>query len=80
MIGASSAGVRSGRVSYGHRFLAPAAITIESPGSYIAALRAAHGLVDPAERKQAMIERLAAAAKSINGVLIEDAFLVEENA
>lgn len=74
------AGVRSGRVSYGHRFLAPQAITIETPASYVSALRAAHVLVDPAERKQAMVERLAAAAKSINGVLIEDAFLVEENA
>ncbi|MEI9936703.1 MAG: glycine--tRNA ligase subunit beta [Pseudomonadota bacterium] len=73
-------GVRSGRVSYGHRFLAPAAIEIANAGSYVAALRAAHVLVDPAERKQVMIELLAAAAKSIDGTLIEDAFLVEENA
>ena len=74
------AGVRSGRVSYGHRFLAPGAIRIENAGSYVAALRTAHVLVDPAERKQVMVDRLATAAKSIDGVLIEDAFLVEENA
>ena len=74
------AGVRSGRISYGHRFLAPGAINIEKPGSYVAALRAAHVLVDPSERKQVMVERLAAAAQSIDGILIEDAFLVEENA
>ncbi|HKO48960.1 MAG TPA: glycine--tRNA ligase subunit beta [Polyangiaceae bacterium] len=74
------AGVRSGRVSYGHRFLAPAALSIANAGTYVAALRAAHVLVDPAERKQVMVDRLAAAAKSINGTLIEDAFLVEENA
>ena len=74
------AGVRSARVSYGHRFLAPSAIVIETPASYVGALRAAHVLVDPAERKQVMVERLAVAADSIDGVLIEDAFLVEENA
>ena len=74
------AGVRSGRVSYGHRFLAPAALTITAPGAYVAALRAAHVLVDPAERKQVMVDRLAKAAASIDGLLIEDAFLVEENA
>ena len=74
------AGVSSGRISYGHRFLAPGAITIENAATYVASLRAAHVLVDPAERKQVMVERLAAAAKSIDGALIEDAFLVEENA
>jgi glycyl-tRNA synthetase beta chain len=74
------AGVRSGRVSYGHRFLAPGAITIANAGSYVGSLRAAHVLVDPAERKQVMVERLIAAAKSIDGTLIEDDFLVEENA
>ena len=74
------AGVRSGRVSYGHRFLAPGAIRIANAAGYVAALRTAHVLVDPAERKQVMVERLAAAASSIDGSLIEDAFLVEENA
>ena len=73
------ANVRSGRVSYGHRFLAPAAIAIAEPDSYIAALRAGHVLVDPAERKSTMVARLAEAAQSIDGALIEDAFLVEEN-
>ncbi|HEX3776741.1 MAG TPA: glycine--tRNA ligase subunit beta [Polyangiaceae bacterium] len=74
------AGVRSGRTSYGHRFLAPGALRIESPSGYVAALRSAHVLVDPEERKRAMVERLSAAAQAIDGVLIEDQFLVEENA
>ncbi|HEX7452080.1 MAG TPA: glycine--tRNA ligase subunit beta, partial [Polyangiaceae bacterium] len=74
------AGVSAGRVSYGHRFLSPGAIHIADAASYVAALRSAHVLVDPAERTQVMVERLAEAAKSIDGVLIEDAFLVEENA
>ncbi len=74
------AAVRSGRVSYGHRFLAPAALKIDNAGGYVAALRAAHVLVDPAERKHVMVERLAEAARSIQGTLIEDEFLVAENA
>ncbi len=74
------AAVSSGRVSYGHRFLAPDALKIDNARSYVAALRAAHVLVDPAERKQVMVERLAQAAHSIQGALIEDQFLVEENA
>ncbi len=74
------AAVKSARTSYGHRFLAPGAIRIENAGAYVAALRAVHVLVDPVERKQVMVDRLAVAAKSINGALIEDAFLVEENA
>ena len=74
------AGVRSGRFSYGHRFLSPGPIRIERPNLYIAALRSAHVLVDPGERKQTMVLRLAEAAQSIDGMLIEDAFLVEENA
>jgi len=74
------AAVRSGRVSYGHRFLSPAPIRIEKPDAYSAALRSAHVLVDPIERKQIMVARLAAAAQAIDGLLIEDAFLVEENA
>src|SRR5260221_4550456 len=55
------AAVRSGRVSYGHRFLSPAPIRIEKPDAYSAALRSAHVLVDPIERRQIMVARLAAA-------------------
>jgi glycyl-tRNA synthetase beta chain len=79
-LGFDFAGVHSGRVSYGHRFLSPAPIRIETPEAYIGALRRAHVLVDPVERKHTMVARLADAALAIDGVMIEDAFLVEENA
>ena len=49
--------------------MAPAPLSIEKASSYVAALRSAHVLVDPAERKQVMVERLAAAAQSIVGSL-----------
>ncbi len=75
----SFAGVRSGRTTRGHRFLAPDAIEIAKPSEYVERLAAAHVLVDVEARKRTMIERLRARAKELGGTLQEDAFLVEEN-
>jgi glycyl-tRNA synthetase beta chain len=75
----SLAGIKSGRVTYGHRFLAPSAITIPSAATYVEALRGVHVLVDPEERAAVMHERLVEAAKNAGGTLIEDAFLIGEN-
>lgn len=73
------AGLESGRTSQGHRFLANEPFELKTPGEYRAALASRHVVVDIAERKRVMVERLEAAAKSISGTLIEDEFLVEEN-
>lgn len=72
-------GITSGTVSYGHRFLHPGEVPITSPSAYVEALRAAHVVVDPEERRRVMVERLEAAAEGAGGTLIEDAFLVGEN-
>jgi glycyl-tRNA synthetase beta chain len=72
--------LEAGRASHGHRFLAPGPVEIASPGVYVEALRKRHVLVDAEERKLVMVERLTAAAQAAGGTLIEDAFLVEENA
>lgn len=73
------AGLQSGGTTEGHRFLdrSPRALTL--PSAYVQELRSRHVVVDIDERKQMMVERLHATAKSIGGVLIEDDFLVEEN-
>lgn len=76
----SFAGQRASRVTYGHRFLGGGPIQIERAADYVEALRARHVLVDVAEREKVMIERLHAEAREAGGTLIEDAFLVEENA
>lgn len=76
----SWAGLRAGRTSRGHRFLAPADLAIGKASNYVAQLRAAHVLVDPAERKAAMRTALDAAAKSVSAAWIPDEFLIEENA
>jgi glycyl-tRNA synthetase beta chain len=73
------AGLDSGRVTYGHRFLQPGAIELEGPGSYGKQLEAAHVVASPAERAGRMTERLQKAAAEAGGALIEDAFLVGEN-
>jgi len=79
VINVDVAGVKSGRTSRGHRFLAPETISFADANSYVDALRSAHVLVDPAERARVMRERLIEGAKAAGGTLIEDDFLVGEN-
>lgn len=73
------AGIKTDRTSRGHRFLAPQTISFPHADAYVDALRAAHVLVDPAERARVMHERLLEAAKVAHGSLIEDDFLIGEN-
>ncbi len=73
------AGVRSGRATAGHRFLAPGPHQVAHARDYVDALRKAHVFVELDERRRTMVERLREAAAAAGGVLIEDAFLVEEN-
>jgi glycyl-tRNA synthetase beta chain len=74
------AGVRSGRETRGHRFLAPAPFAVRSPDAYVAQLRERHVLVDRAERVQAMVDRVAAAAAAAGGTYDPEPMLVDENA
>jgi len=71
-------------VTYGHRFLAPAAIEVKDFAGYEAKLRKAHVLIDPEERRQVIkqgAEKLAADAGLVlrddPGLLNEVAGLVE---
>lgn len=74
------AGVAAGRDTRGHRFLAPASVEIEVASEYVDALREARVLVDPEERTRVMLERMEAAASEAGGVIVDDPFLVGENA
>jgi glycyl-tRNA synthetase beta chain len=71
-------GLDSGRLTYGHRFHAPAAIPLAGPENYVEALRAAHVWADVASRKaeiRRQIERQAAALKGharITGDLLDE--------
>jgi glycyl-tRNA synthetase beta chain len=71
-------GIRSGNVTYGHRFHAPGAITVRRFGDYVAKLEAAKVVLDADRRK----EMILADAKNLafaNGLdLVEDEGLLEE--
>jgi glycyl-tRNA synthetase beta chain len=71
--------VRSGAKTHGHRFLAPAPIALSgTPEDYLARLRRAHVLADPAERLAALEAQLARAAKAAGGAIRPDPALVDE--
>ncbi len=60
-------GITAGRMSRGHRFMHDGAVQLARPGDYIDALRAAHVLVDPDERRNRVLAEVEAAAKSAGG-------------
>ncbi len=72
------AGVQAGRMTRGHRFLAPESFDLDEASNYEDALERAHVLVDLKRRKDRMMEGLLTAAKSLGGVLEADAFLADE--
>ncbi len=79
VVDVSLAEIAAGRRSRGHRFLAPAGFDLPDADAYVDRLREARVLVDPVERKRVMVERLQAAATDAGGVIVEDAFLEDEN-
>ncbi|HEX7664685.1 MAG TPA: glycine--tRNA ligase subunit beta, partial [Polyangiaceae bacterium] len=80
VIDVAFAGVRSGRVTRGHRFLAPAPFEIAKATDYVDALAKAHVLVDRKNREETMMARVGEAAKKLGGSFVPDAYLVDENA
>jgi glycyl-tRNA synthetase beta chain len=74
------AGLSSGDTTYGHRFMAPDALTISDPYDYVGALEKAFVLVDASVREAMIAESAAALAQSVDCALIEDASLLRETA
>lgn len=72
------AGVKSGGTSRGHRFLANHEIEIPEPAAYVERLREAEVLVDPAERRDAILRLSREAAEQAGGKLVEDEALLDE--
>lgn len=73
-----AAGVRSGDVSYGHRFLAPGPVAIYEPATYVGALRDAEVLADVAERREATWNAASEAAAARSLSVVEDPGLLAE--
>jgi|UniRef100_A0A7C3ZCX7 glycyl-tRNA synthetase beta chain len=71
--------VVSGGVTYGHRFLGPEPLEVADAASYVTALRAAHVIVDPAERRAKLEADLNQAAAQVGGQVVPNPGLLEEN-
>ncbi len=71
-------GVHADRMSRGHRFHHPGAVWIGAPDDYLDALRGAHVLADPDERRARMLEQIQSAASAVDGSAALPEDLVEE--
>ncbi len=72
------AGVQSGKVSRGHRFLGTEEVTITSPADYVANLEANFVIVDQDKRRAMIKEQLFAIAESKDATIVWDDELLEE--
>ena len=68
VVPATTFGIASDRMSRGHRFMHDRPVWIGQPGDYVDALRAAKVLVDPDERRDAIVSGVQAAATAAGGV------------
>jgi glycyl-tRNA synthetase beta chain len=79
VVAAEILGLRAGNLSRGHRFMAPRAIRIASPASYVGTLRRrGKVLADIAERREAIRNGVTAAARAAGGEAVIDPALLDE--
>lgn len=72
------AGLRAGRNTRGHRFLAPEEIVLKEPGEYEVRLEKAYVIADPQKRREMVYEQVTNLALSEGGRIEEHAPLLEE--
>jgi len=73
------AGVKSGRRSRGHRFLAPEEFEVPTADALLDRLRAAYVMYDPAERREAIRTQADQLAREAGGSVPWDEALLDEN-
>ncbi len=74
------AGVQATDKTYGHRFMAPGAITVEGFVDYVRKLRDAYVIVEPEERLARTLDEVTDAALAVKAKILKDEALLEENA
>lgn len=72
------AGVRSGRHTWGHRFLGAGRLTVPEADAYFELLDDNYVLVDPVRRRELVWDQVRAAAATAGGVVDEDSELLAE--
>ena len=70
--------VRSGNLTYGHRFMHPGSIEVRDFYSYLQKLRDGFVIVDPAERRKRIEEGMDKEAASVSGKILKDEELLNE--
>jgi glycyl-tRNA synthetase beta chain len=71
-------GIEAGQTTYGHRFMAPAAIAVRRFEDYETKLAAAKVVLDPARRKDIILAEARTLAQAQNFELVEDQVLLDE--
>jgi glycyl-tRNA synthetase beta chain len=74
----SIAGIASGNVTYGHRFMAPSEIRVRRFDDYVSALEKAKVVLDPERRKNIILHDARSLAHAQGLEFIEDESLLEE--
>jgi len=72
------AGIKSGRNTYGHRFLSPGPFAIENAEQYFKCLEENHIIVDQEKRKTMIREQLKDKAAEVGGEALVDEGLLDE--
>ncbi len=78
VVPATILGRDSGNQTYGHRFHAPAKVSIDHADNYLSTLRQAFVVADFAERKAFIADGVAKVAAELNGTALMDDALLEE--
>ncbi len=71
-------GIRSGRTTYGHRFLAPDPIELAHPDDYLPSMEKAKVVVDHGVRREIIWDQVRREAAKVGGVPQEDEELLDE--
>ena len=72
------AGMQSGNITQGHRFLSPGPITVKRFADYEQKLKAAHVILDGAERREIILNQIEQKTFALGLELIEDEGLLTE--
>ena len=71
-------GIEAGNITYGHRFMAPDALTLEKADDYLPKLEQAYVIADRSKRQALIHEKAQALATAEGLVLMDDAGLLSE--
>ena len=71
-------GIRSGNITFGNRFMAPAKITVKRFDDYCASLKKANVIIDAEQRKEIILSDATNLAFAQGFELVEDARLLDE--